>query len=66
MKRPIFPGDSEIDQLLNIFRILGTPNESNWRGVTQLSDYRAMFPKWKKNYPKVLLDSEAFDLISVS
>jgi serine/threonine protein kinase len=26
-KRPAFAGDSEIDQLYRIFRILGTPNE---------------------------------------
>jgi len=26
-KKPLFEGDSEIDQLYRIFRILGTPNE---------------------------------------
>ena len=26
-KRPLFPGDSEIDQLFKIFRQCGTPNE---------------------------------------
>lgn len=28
--RPIFPGDTEIDQLTKICNVLGTPNLSNW------------------------------------
>ena len=46
-RRPLFPGDSEIDQLFRIFRLLGTPTEASWPGVTALSDYQAIFPKWK-------------------
>merc|ERR1711884_613535 len=45
-KRPLFQGDSEIDQLFRIFRTLSTPTEDNWPGVTQLQDYKANFPKW--------------------
>ncbi|KAL3097486.1 hypothetical protein niasHS_003934 [Heterodera schachtii] len=45
-KKPLFQGDSEIDQLFRIFRILATPNESIWEGVTQLPDYKPTFPKW--------------------
>jgi len=41
---PLFPGDSEIDQLFRIFRTLGTPNEQSWPGVTKLPDYQAIFP----------------------
>ena len=33
-KRPLFPGDSEIDQLFKIFRQLGTPTEEVWPGVS--------------------------------
>lgn len=43
---PLFPGDSEIDQLFKIFRQLGTPTEGQWHGVTTLSDYKNSFPKW--------------------
>jgi len=43
---PLFPGDSEIDQLFRIFRLLGTPNEATWPGVSQLRDYKATFPQW--------------------
>lgn len=44
----LFKGDSEIDQLFQIFRILGTPNEKNWPGVSELSDYKSTFPNWSK------------------
>jgi serine/threonine protein kinase len=48
-KRPLFPGDSEIDQLYKIFRQLGTPNEQVWPGVTQLQDWNPAFPIWYKS-----------------
>jgi len=47
-KKPLFPGDSEIDQLFKIFRQLGTPTEEIWHGCTSLPDYKPSFPKWKK------------------
>nr|CAD7405899.1 unnamed protein product [Timema poppensis] len=47
MKRALFPGDSEIDQLFRIFRTLGTPDESVWPGVSKLPDYKSMFPSWE-------------------
>nr|CAB3229339.1 cyclin-dependent kinase 1-like [Phallusia mammillata] len=46
-KRPLFHGDSEIDQLFRIFRVLGTPTDDVWPGVCQLKDYKQTFPKWK-------------------
>ncbi|XP_014676709.1 PREDICTED: cyclin-dependent kinase 1-like [Priapulus caudatus] len=48
-KRPLFHGDSEIDQLFRIFRTLGTPTEETWPGVTQLPDYKPAFPCWSQN-----------------
>ncbi|KAF2896283.1 hypothetical protein ILUMI_09890 [Ignelater luminosus] len=45
-KRPLFQGDSEIDQLFRIFRILKTPTEEIWPGVSALPDYKATFPNW--------------------
>lgn len=32
------------------WRVLGTPNESTWPGVTSLPDFKSAFPKWP---PKV-------------
>ena len=45
-RRPLFPGDSEIDQLFRIFRSLGTPSEDRWPGVTKLPDFKPVFPRW--------------------
>ena len=41
-RRPLFQGDSEIDQLFRIFRVLRTPTEDLWPGVTQLPDFKVM------------------------
>ncbi|KAJ3215291.1 Cyclin-dependent kinase catalytic subunit [Dinochytrium kinnereticum] len=46
LKRPFFPGDSEIDEIFKIFRILGTPSEESWSGISTLPDYKDSFPKW--------------------
>ncbi|XP_020399688.1 cyclin-dependent kinase A-1-like [Zea mays] len=44
-QKPLFPDDSEIDELFKIFRVLGTPNEQSWPGVTSLPDFKSAFPK---------------------
>lgn len=48
-KKCLFCGDSEIDQIFKIFRILGTPNENVWPSVTSLKDFKTTFPKWTEN-----------------
>lgn len=45
-KSPLFPGNSELQQLLFIFRLLGTPNEQIWPGVTTLRNWHS-YPQWK-------------------
>ncbi|TFK68931.1 Pkinase-domain-containing protein [Pluteus cervinus] len=45
---PLFPGDSEIDQIFKIFRILGTPNDQTWKDVKSLPDYKPTFPQWSR------------------
>ncbi|RLN39544.1 hypothetical protein C2845_PM01G01020 [Panicum miliaceum] len=45
-QKPLFPGDSEIDELFKIFRVLGTPNEQSWPGVSCLPDFKTAFPRW--------------------
>eukprot|EP01121_Diplochlamys_sp_Union-15-3_P016097 TRINITY_DN5416_c0_g3_i1.p1 TRINITY_DN5416_c0_g3~~TRINITY_DN5416_c0_g3_i1.p1 ORF type:complete len:304 (-),score=36.04 TRINITY_DN5416_c0_g3_i1:90-1001(-) len=65
-KRPLFPGDSEIDQIYRIFRILGTPNDDEWPGVSKLDNYRITFPKWKKQSLSSVLpkmDPDGLDLL---
>jgi len=43
---PLFPGDSEIDELFKIFKVLGTPDEGVWKGVSGYKDYKENFPQW--------------------
>eukprot|EP00048_Salpingoeca_helianthica_P007789 m.114900 g.114900 ORF g.114900 m.114900 type:complete len:312 (-) comp14436_c0_seq1:326-1261(-) len=68
-KRPLFPGDSEIDELFRIFRVLGTPTEEMWPGVTSFPDFKANFPKWATQ-PFALLFKDmspaAIDLLQAS
>lgn len=63
----LFKGDSEIDQLFQIFRVLGTPDEKSWPGVSELSDYKSTFPNWQrsnlsKHAPQ--LNEDGIDLLS--
>nr|CAH7741911.1 unnamed protein product [Callosobruchus chinensis] len=39
LRVPLFPGDSDLDQLTKIFSVFGNPTEETWPGVKQLSDY---------------------------
>lgn len=63
-RKPLFPGDSEIDEIFKIFRfvaldsdagmllmhsrVLGTPTEQDWPGVTSFPDFKPSFPKWNR------------------
>jgi len=46
-KKPLFMGDSEIDQIFKIFKVLGTPHENNWPDALKLSDFKDTFPKFR-------------------
>jgi len=46
-RRPLFPGDSEIDQIYKIFHLMGTPTDRMWPGVTTMKDFQASFPVWR-------------------
>ena len=68
LKHPLFPGDSEIDELFKIFRVLGTPTESVWPGIQELPDYKPTFPKWKAQPLANIvnrLDKDGLDLLQV-
>lgn len=65
-RKPLFPGDSEIDEIFKIFRVLGTPNETIWPGVTTLPDFKTSFPKWSRKPLASLvptLDEQGLDLL---
>ncbi|RWR95441.1 cell division control protein 2 [Cinnamomum micranthum f. kanehirae] len=66
-QNPLFPGDSEIDELFKIFSVMGTPNEETWPGVSSLPDFKLSFPKWPpKDLAAVVPDLEpaGIDLLS--
>ena len=68
---PLFPGDSQIDQLFHIFRLCGTPTSDKHVSLTKLEGYKTMFPKFpgefhdkfnseSKNYDKQAIDPAVF------
>ncbi|CAK9871795.1 unnamed protein product [Sphagnum jensenii] len=65
-KSPLFPGDSELQQLLHIFRLLGIPTEEVWPGVSTLRDWHD-YPHWQpQNISRVVpdLDPQGVNLLS--
>jgi serine/threonine protein kinase len=67
--KPLFPGQSEIDQLERIFKILGTPKPDQWREGYRLAEKRDVkFVDYsKKNLQKYLgeCSDSAFDAIKL-
>jgi cyclin-dependent kinase 2 len=64
--KPLFQGDSEIDQIFKIFQFHGTPTNQTWPGVTNLPDFKTTFPKFRAVSPEVQLsnfDPVALDLL---
>ena len=41
--RPLFPGTTNEDQLQRIFRLMGTPSELSWPGISQFPEYKPNF-----------------------
>eukprot|EP00656_Telonema_subtile_P018772 TRINITY_DN20183_c0_g1_i2.p1 TRINITY_DN20183_c0_g1~~TRINITY_DN20183_c0_g1_i2.p1 ORF type:complete len:204 (+),score=45.61 TRINITY_DN20183_c0_g1_i2:107-718(+) len=65
---PIFPGDSEIDEIFRIFKTMGTPNEEVWPGISELPEFNSIFPSWRKRdleevYPE--LEKEGVALLEL-
>lgn len=52
--RSLFSGDSEIDQLFQIFRLCGTPSEQTWAGVSLRADWKSTFPQWPSTLEQYL------------
>uniref|UniRef100_H2TJ87 cyclin-dependent kinase n=1 Tax=Takifugu rubripes TaxID=31033 RepID=H2TJ87_TAKRU len=65
--RPLFPGSTVEDELHLIFRLLGTPTEGNWPGISSIEEFKSYnFPKYKpqpiiNHAPRV--DSEGLELL---
>lgn len=39
---------SEDIDVINLYRLLGTPTEAEWPGVSSLPDYKPTFPRWSR------------------
>jgi serine/threonine protein kinase len=48
-KKALFPGKNEEDQLIKIFKIMGTPSVDEWPGITELQGWRNDFPVYAKD-----------------
>ncbi|XP_078534174.1 cyclin-dependent kinase 17 isoform X1 [Lissotriton helveticus] len=65
--RPLFPGSTVEDELHLIFRLIGTPSEETWTGITSNDEFKNYnFPKYKpqplvNHAPR--LDSEGIELL---
>ncbi|KAI5055827.1 hypothetical protein GOP47_0029348 [Adiantum capillus-veneris] len=65
-RKPLFPGNSELQQLLYIFRLLGTPDEIVWPGVSKLRDWH-VYPQWKQQKLSTIvpnLGTDGVDLLA--
>uniref|UniRef100_A0A8D0AGT0 cyclin-dependent kinase n=1 Tax=Sander lucioperca TaxID=283035 RepID=A0A8D0AGT0_SANLU len=65
---PMFPGATVKEELHLIFRLLGTPTEETWSGISSNEEFRSyLFPQYR---PQTLinhvprLDTEGIDLLS--
>jgi serine/threonine protein kinase len=43
---PLFECSTEVECLITMFRLLGTPNEHTWHGISSLPHYHHFFPNW--------------------
>uniref|UniRef100_A0A8C5HGR2 cyclin-dependent kinase n=1 Tax=Gouania willdenowi TaxID=441366 RepID=A0A8C5HGR2_GOUWI len=65
--RPLFPGSTVEDELHLIFRLLGTPTEESWPGISSIDEFKThKFPKYKaqpliNHAPR--LDSDGIELL---
>merc|ERR1719486_1167380 len=64
--RSLLPGSTDQDQLIKIFKTLGTPTEVSWPNVAELPDWKPDFPMypaqpWKQITPN--LEDDGLDLL---
>ena len=65
--RPLFPGTTNEDQLQKIFRLMGTPSERSWPGISQFPEYKPNFQIYATQDLRMILpqvDQVGLDLLS--
>jgi cyclin-dependent kinase 2 len=50
-RKPLFMGDSEIDQIFKIFQFHGTPSQKDWAEGVATPNFKSSFPKFKPMDP---------------
>ncbi|KAF2137487.1 uncharacterized protein K452DRAFT_329203 [Aplosporella prunicola CBS 121167] len=53
--RPLFAGTTNEDQLQKIFRLMGTPSERSWPGISQFPEYKPNFHVYATNDLRIIL-----------
>ncbi|KAI4103003.1 MAG: hypothetical protein L6R37_004085 [Teloschistes peruensis] len=64
--RPLFPGTTNEDQLQKIFRLMGTPSERSWPGITAFPEYKPGWHVYATQDLRMILptvDPSALDLL---
>jgi len=64
LRKPLFPGQYELDQLQKIFELVGTPSEEDWpeNAAVARSNFRSTPPRqWPNVVPE--MDAQAQDLV---
>jgi len=65
--RPLFPGTTNEDQINKIFRLMGTPTEHFWPGISQFPEYKPNFNVYAAQDLRLILpqiDQLGLDLLS--
>ncbi|KAI9839142.1 MAG: negative regulator of the PHO system [Sarea resinae] len=65
--RPLFPGTTNEDQLQKIFRLMGTPSERSWPGISQFPEYKPNFHVYATQDLRLILpqiDQLGLDLLT--
>jgi len=64
--KPLFPGKNNADQLQQIFKVLGTPNEKDWATIKTLPEFDPnwyVYPSQAVNVTVPGLDTVGYDLL---
>jgi cyclin-dependent kinase 7 len=65
LRRPVFPGESEIGQLSKIFALRGSPNEKTWPELLEMQNYLQFESIEKTPFTKIMphFSEEGLDLL---
>lgn len=72
LKEPLFMGSGEIEQIIKIFKLLGTPSDEQWKGWKSLKhaklvpgSKKASKSKLRDKFPKIAVDERDMFLSDV-